>query len=235
MAKPDRELREELILRHFRALIEERGFFDLRVSELAKRAGISVGTLYSHFPCKEDLLMALAMQSASSRSETVRSALEQAKTPAQRFILATIVTWRFAHAHPSLMELEFLAMTPAIWKRASARFHQAYAEMKQQAWDFFESLLHEAFGEKRSTLNALYFGVGRWSLALGMDMISFSEFSVQHISLSADEWEQCQLDNVARLLVGWGWSKKEVDSMVESGLEIARELDGSPAENLRAS
>jgi len=49
----------ELILDGLVALLSERGGFELSYFEIARRAGVSVRTLYRHFPRREDLFDAL--------------------------------------------------------------------------------------------------------------------------------------------------------------------------------
>jgi AcrR family transcriptional regulator len=49
---------------------------DLHIGELARDAKVGVGTVYRHFPCKEDLLQALADERFAYFAEKAREALE---------------------------------------------------------------------------------------------------------------------------------------------------------------
>jgi AcrR family transcriptional regulator len=49
---------------------------DLHVGEVARDAQVGVGTVYRHFPCKEDLLQALADERFAYFAEQAREALE---------------------------------------------------------------------------------------------------------------------------------------------------------------
>ncbi|TKB53042.1 TetR/AcrR family transcriptional regulator [Ferrimonas aestuarii] len=51
--------RDQALLKLGEALVKEQGLVSFRFSELAPRAGCSAGTLYKHFNCKEDLLVAI--------------------------------------------------------------------------------------------------------------------------------------------------------------------------------
>ena len=51
--------RDQALLRLGESLVKEQGIVSFRFSELAPRAGCSAGTLYKHFNCKEDLLVAI--------------------------------------------------------------------------------------------------------------------------------------------------------------------------------
>lgn len=50
-------VREDTILDAARALLEEQGYADMSMDDLAARVGVSKATLYQHFPSKEELAM----------------------------------------------------------------------------------------------------------------------------------------------------------------------------------
>ena len=54
-----REERAELILQAAEAVLTEKGYYDTTIDEIAARVGIAKGTVYLHFPSKEDLVVAL--------------------------------------------------------------------------------------------------------------------------------------------------------------------------------
>jgi AcrR family transcriptional regulator len=49
---------------------------DVRVEKVARKAGVGVGTVYRHFPTKEDLLQALADDRFAGLADAARSALD---------------------------------------------------------------------------------------------------------------------------------------------------------------
>ena len=54
-----REVRAELILDVAEEMLAEKGYHDTSMDEIAALAGVAKGTLYQHFPGKEDLVFAL--------------------------------------------------------------------------------------------------------------------------------------------------------------------------------
>lgn len=60
-----------------RAQFTRRGL-DAQIDEIARQAGVGVGTVYRHFPTKEDLLQALADVRFEGLAEAAREALEVA-------------------------------------------------------------------------------------------------------------------------------------------------------------
>ncbi|HZO74996.1 MAG TPA: helix-turn-helix domain-containing protein [Ktedonobacteraceae bacterium] len=83
-----RGVRTELILDVAEEVLVEKGYHDTAMDEIAARAGIAKGTLYQHFPHKEDLGFALferglmlfeqiVQQAAASSELTARARLER--------------------------------------------------------------------------------------------------------------------------------------------------------------
>lgn len=71
-----RDARARYILDAAQELLIEKGYRDASMDEIAARAGIAKGTLYQHFPRKEDLVLALFEQHLAGFEETVARAAE---------------------------------------------------------------------------------------------------------------------------------------------------------------
>src|SRR6266516_101319 len=54
-----RQEREALILQVAEEVLMEKGYYETSIDEIAARVGISKGTVYLHFPSKEDLVGAI--------------------------------------------------------------------------------------------------------------------------------------------------------------------------------
>ena len=59
----------------------EKGFAGARIEEIARRAGISKGTLYLYFETKEEMFRAVVREVVAPNVETVRAAFEAADLP----------------------------------------------------------------------------------------------------------------------------------------------------------
>ncbi len=82
-----REVRTELILNLAEEVLEEKGYHETTMDEIAVRAGVAKGTLYQHFPSKDELIVALferhldrfeqAVAQAATAATTARGKLER--------------------------------------------------------------------------------------------------------------------------------------------------------------
>ena len=212
--------REKNILNQLKRLISdgtsEKSMFDLRMSEVAAAAGVSVGTLYSHFTCKEDLIIGLAIENVAARLDAVQNSLKRSNydEPLMRFLVAQVAGWKYARENTDLMEMEFLAMSKSIWKRASERIRRDLWDKHDEFGLFFNGLLRDAANQLDVTGPdgiTTHCETGVWALSIGMDELASSRM-VRGSILSPNEWTNYQLENLTSLLVGWGWPREELEN-----------------------
>src|SRR5215471_5026751 len=86
LKEKQRQEREALILKAAEEVFLEKGYHETSIDEIAARVGIAKGTVYLHFPSKEDLVIALAerdmlklldlVETNAASSSTTREKLE---------------------------------------------------------------------------------------------------------------------------------------------------------------
>ena len=89
-----RQKRAEYILEVAEIVLLEKGYRDASMDEIAARAGVSKGTLYQHFPTKDDLIFALIDQSLVRFEQIVQQASvapESAQSKLERILRAVHV------------------------------------------------------------------------------------------------------------------------------------------------
>ncbi|GCE11921.1 TetR/AcrR family transcriptional regulator [Tengunoibacter tsumagoiensis] len=59
LKEKQRQQREDLILKVAEEVLLEKGYYETSMEEIATRVGIAKGTVYLHFPSKEDLVIAI--------------------------------------------------------------------------------------------------------------------------------------------------------------------------------
>ncbi len=75
------------------ALFVEKGFASTRSEEVARRAGVSKGTLYLYFPSKEELLKAVIQQFLADRIVEGAHEVDQAQGPTPALMENLLVDW----------------------------------------------------------------------------------------------------------------------------------------------
>lgn len=100
------DLRREL-LRQGRTYIAEHGHASLSVRALAKRAGVSPGAPYHHFPNRRSLLVALAVDGFEELNDAAEAAEKTEIAPIEKLRELARLFFAFARANPNLLELMY--------------------------------------------------------------------------------------------------------------------------------
>ncbi|MGZ7079732.1 MAG: TetR/AcrR family transcriptional regulator [Thermoanaerobaculia bacterium] len=80
--------KRERILRAAIDTFAESGYFNAKVSDVAKAAGVADGTIYLYFSGKEDLLITMFREHARNYLQSLESALQNISRPEERIRLA---------------------------------------------------------------------------------------------------------------------------------------------------
>src|SRR5450755_3544021 len=92
LKEKQRHEREELILQAAEEVLVEKGYYETSIDEIAARVGIAKGTVYLHFPGKEDLVVAILERNAQSLLELVETTVATAYSSREKLeaILQTV-------------------------------------------------------------------------------------------------------------------------------------------------
>jgi AcrR family transcriptional regulator len=82
------------------ACFAERGFAATRLDEVARRAGVTKGTLYLYFDNKEDLFKAVVRQALVPNIERIEAVIDQATEPAPLLLERLVRNWSAIIASP---------------------------------------------------------------------------------------------------------------------------------------
>ena len=86
-------------------VLARRGYHDTNVEEIVTRSGTSKGSVYFHFPSKENLFLAVMDQMSKRLHSRVRREVEQLTDPVQRLETALETTLRTLCKHKTLARL----------------------------------------------------------------------------------------------------------------------------------
>ena len=105
-------------------LFVEKGFAATRVEEVAKRAGVSKGTLFLYFSSKEELFKAVVRDSVSGRYPEWRTEIGAFKGTASELLQYSMHTWWARYGATQASGISKLIMSEATNFPELARFYQ---------------------------------------------------------------------------------------------------------------
>ncbi|PHS79309.1 MAG: hypothetical protein COB59_02595 [Rhodospirillaceae bacterium] len=179
------EVEEELVLRAAAKVIENSSILDFKMSDIAAKAGISMGSVYKHVQSKEDVLIALVTKMLENIFDRFDIILKMPLTLPERFAAIYLADFSIIGLYPFDGHMHMLVTNEAVLSKGSARWRD-----KMLLWDHkIEALIYKSLedaietGELRST-NKLaeldQLNLGLWALAAGFSNISLQKkgFSV---------------------------------------------------------
>jgi AcrR family transcriptional regulator len=78
LKEKQRQERETLILQAAEEVLMEKGYYETSIDEIAARVGIAKGTVYLHFPSKEDLVIAIFERDMQQLLQYIDAIMSQA-------------------------------------------------------------------------------------------------------------------------------------------------------------
>ena len=84
LKEKQRQEREALILQAAEEVLMERGYHETSIDEIAARVGIAKGTVYLHFPSKEDLVVAIFERDMQQLLQYIDSTMDTSLTAREK-------------------------------------------------------------------------------------------------------------------------------------------------------
>ena len=84
LKEKQRQERETLILQAAEEVLMERGYHETSIDEIAARVGIAKGTVYLHFPSKEDLVIAIFERDLQQLLQYIDSTMDSTLTAREK-------------------------------------------------------------------------------------------------------------------------------------------------------
>lgn len=207
--------RQNRILKKALKLAVSKGFLSLKISDLAKASDISIGTFYSHFKNKEDLILSLAKIAWEGRLEVFIAFLNDDGLEADsRYIGGIFCDYLFSLDHLVLFEAEQLAGTSAVWKAGSSGIKSEILNVHRKIKDevsngALKAILSGGFKSmKDPESQAKLMDTGVWSLMMGSSYVTFAENTMGESNKQEIAIPEFLKENLKALCVGYGWLSK---------------------------
>lgn len=207
-SRKQRELaaREERLLDIAYDLVREKGLVALQMSHLAQAAEVAMGTLYSHFSSKEDLLLALAVRGAAHRLQQIERAVAWQERPRYRMLAVTMADWLFIDEHPHLAQIDQYAITEVVWERASEQRRDEFARSREPIGEAIFRVVEDARAE--GDLPTDGFAVeevpfGLWTMLIGTHQLTHAAGLLEYFDI--DKPYQLMVRHLNTWLNGLQW------------------------------
>lgn len=140
LKEKQRQEREALILQVAEEVLTEKGYYETSIDEIASRVGIAKGTVYLHFPRKEDLVAAIFMRDTQQLLEKIGEIATSERSASER--MKAILHCIYGKVYAKRMRLLF-RMTNNIeslhqWKEHGQKLVGVWEKLAQTIGDVLE-------------------------------------------------------------------------------------------------
>ena len=205
--------REAQILAVARPIVVHEGYHGLNMDRIAEEVQYSKGTIYNHFSCKEEIVIALAVENVNKRFELFQKAAQFKGSPRFRMLAIGAAAELFVRNSTDFFHFERILDLPSVLEKTSEKRQSIIRGCETQCMSVVAGIVRDAIAAgdlelpKRFTPEKLVFGL--WSLTNGAYSIALSSESLQQMGIK-DPFETVR-DHTAALLDGFNWQPLSTD------------------------
>lgn len=205
--KLEMQQREAKILDVARGMIVREGYHGLNMDRIAAGVSYSKGTVYNHFANKEEIIIALAIETSAKRVELFRRAA-QFKGPSRfRMIAIGESAERFVRDYSDFFIFEEILKLDSVREKTSGKRQGVIRGCEMQCMEVVSGVVRDAVAAgdlklpKHMSPEKLVFGL--WSLTSGAFSIIAGTESLAHLGLE-DPFELVR-EHTTAMLDGYLW------------------------------
>lgn len=238
--RKERELaeRERLILDVAARLLVERGYLGLTMDRIAAATEYSKGTIYQHFQNKEDILTALAAESAQRRVSLFERAATLRGKPRERLCAVGLAANLFVQLHPLHFHCEGIIGAQSIRSKASEKRIQELESCEVGCMEVIRGLARDAVSQGDLAYEdpaiPQVIVLGLWSMTIGFHHILSVEGNAIETKLGFEDPQAALFSAYDRYLDGFGWRPLSSEWDYRATFQRARE-EVFAAEHLQLS
>lgn len=212
------EKQQEMILDAAIECIQETSVTDFPMAKIARMAGLSMGSIYKFFQCKEDIVLALAHRSFEHISAVFAQVLALPIGTPEKFVAVSLISPRKLQLFPFAYELESYATNEAVIRKASPMWTNKVIEASQHCEQAFKLTLTEGItsGELKEMPNIHEFieeiTVSGWAMTWGYEQVMRVKQTREIVEGTASLLEPLSIHDpiirsLVRLINSYPWHK----------------------------
>ena len=208
-ARKQREIeqREALILDVARKMLLEVGYIGLNMDRIAEATEYSKGTIYQHFSCKEDVLVALCHQSLQKQAEFFERAATFKGRTRERMAAIGEAYALFVRLHPHYFQSGQIIHSAAVRAKTSDERQRHLQTGEHRCMAVVSGIIRDAIAQGDlvppvwSSPEKLTFGL--WAMTFGAYMLMTSDLPLEILGIG--DPRATLRGNSHALLDGFGW------------------------------
>ena len=209
LSRKQRELleREARILDVAREMLLEHGYHGLSMDRIAESLEYSKGTIYQHFPCKEEILLALANQALEGRCAMFRRAAAFRGRPRERIMAIGQAYEAFVRLFPHHFQVEQVIRLSSVWEKTSSERRETAKIFETECVGVVGGIVRDAVAagdlQLPADVPAEHVVFGLWTMAFGAFTLLASGAALDRVGINDPLAALRQ--NYNALLDGFGW------------------------------
>lgn len=216
--------------------IESSSLLSFTMSAVAKKAGLSMGSVYKQVQSKEDLFIALAVRMMDHQSAVFSRVMALPMTTPEILIAFNLINPLKTHYYSFDDELDLLVSSRSILERASPGWLQQMIQSGQQCEQQFAQLIDQAIennevsndGQDNESLR-LEIETGGWALQQGYMQSVLKHRTLSHYGLNEPlpfplTTDDYLVRNTHRLLNTYHWQTPLTNAGIEKAARLLTEI-----------
>lgn len=209
LSRKQREIqqREAQILSVAREMLLRDGYLGLSMDRIAEAVEYGKGTVYRHFPNKEDILMALAVETQKTRTSMFQRASVFRGKSRERLTAIAVACELFVRLYPSHFHVEQVVRLSSIWEKTSEKRQNVLRTCEQSCVGIVAGIVRDAVAQGDLTLPE---GMTPEDMVFGMWAINFGSFALMSTSapmgeIGIEDPVLAIRNCINHMLDGFGW------------------------------
>lgn len=208
-ARRQREMqqREELILDVSRNMLIESGYLGLSMDRIAEATEYSKGTIYQHFSCKEEVMIALCIKNIETQVTFFERAATFKGHSRERMSAIAEAFELFVHLYPQHFQITQIIFSASIRDKTSEERQSLLQRCSDRLTAIMTGIIRDAIAQGDlelppwSSPEKVTFGL--WSMAFGAHMLMAAD--KPHDALGIEDSREALYGNYHALLDGINW------------------------------
>ena len=181
--------REARILEIARPMVVHNGYHGLNMDRIAEAVNSSKGTIYNHFACKEEIIIALAIENVAKRSELFQKAAQFKGSSRERIHAIAAAAEKYVRDFPDFFLFEEIIQLPSVREKTSEKRQAVIQGCEMQCMSIVAGIVRDAVAREELNLpkdvTPEHIVFGLWSLTSGAYSIILKSQSLTQLGLSA--------------------------------------------------